>query len=101
MWLSDTANVAVPVRFVTWEAGVMLEDPPEAVRVTVRPTTGLPDPSYKYTVTLAALTPSAGTEDALVTMAQSAATGRIGGGVPNVTVTVWEMARSRSEVSTA
>jgi len=40
---------------------VIVDEPPWAVTVTFRPETGLPEPSKRRTVTVAAVDPSAGT----------------------------------------
>ena len=99
--VSETANVAEPEESVDTELGVMTTVALDDFRATALPDTGNPSASKSSTVMIAVDCPSAGTLEALETMTQSSVAGSIGGGVPKVTVTVGETARSLSSTSIA
>jgi hypothetical protein len=112
--VSVTANVAWPleadvpvtVRLRSLSAplaplsAVTTELPPEGARVTLCAGTGLPSASYKRTVTVADVVPSAATLCGLATIAQSAGTGGGMAGLPKVT-TASALSCSKSVVSVA
>ena len=61
-----TVNVAIPVAFVVCVLpGAMVEWPAPCARVIVLPGAGLPLLSFRVTVIVAAVAPSAGTDDGL------------------------------------
>jgi hypothetical protein len=85
--LSVTVKVASPLTSVTPVTVVTDELPLAGFSATVLPDTTLPSASASTTVIVEFVEPSAGTWDGSATIVESAMAGRIGGGVPNVTVT--------------
>ncbi len=91
--VSVTENVASPPELVVVDTPATCDEPPEAWSATFRPDRGNPLASYRRTVIVAAVWPSAGTLELLTTTVLSLGSGRIGGGVPKVNSTAWVTSR--------